>query len=162
MFLMSPFLFELQGLFSSVLDPDPPDSHVFGPPGSRSTSQRYGSGSTRFTCFWASRIQIHQSEVWIRIRILLSSCKNSKKTLDSFYFVTLFDFSSLKNHVNALSKSNSRKNCVKNQFFAGILKVYDENSRILIQDPDPLVRSMDPRIQIHPKMSWIRNTVIYN
>jgi hypothetical protein len=27
-------------------------------------------------------------------------------------------------------------------------------------DPDPLVRSMDPRIRflIHPKMSWIRNT----
>ncbi len=45
-----------------------------------------GSGSTRF---WASRIRIHYSEVWIRIRILLwirilillSSCKNSKKTL---------------------------------------------------------------------------------
>jgi hypothetical protein len=28
-------------------------------------------------------------------------------------------------------------------------------------DPDPLVRGMDPRIRIriHPKMSWIRNTV---
>ncbi len=26
------------------------------------------------------------------------------------------------------------------------------------QDPDPLVRSMDPRIRIHPRMSWIRNT----
>ena len=31
-------------------DPDPPDPHVFGPPGSesRSTSQRYGSGSGSF------------------------------------------------------------------------------------------------------------------
>ncbi len=29
-------------------DPDPPDSHVFGPPGSRSTSQGYGSGSGSF------------------------------------------------------------------------------------------------------------------
>ncbi len=31
----------------SVADPDPPDPHVFGPPGSGSgsTSQRYGSGS---------------------------------------------------------------------------------------------------------------------
>jgi hypothetical protein len=28
----------------------------------------------------------------ILIRILLSSCKNSKKNLDFFYFVTLFDF----------------------------------------------------------------------
>jgi hypothetical protein len=26
------------------LDPDPPDPHVFGPPGSGSISQRYGSG----------------------------------------------------------------------------------------------------------------------
>jgi hypothetical protein len=25
-------------------------------------------------------------------------------------------------------------------------------------DPDPLVRGMDPRIRIHPKMAWIRNT----
>ncbi len=57
---------------------------------------------------------------------------------------------------------NKQKNCVKNLFFAGILKVNDENSRIRIQDPDPipdpLVRGMDPRIRIHPKMSWIRNT----
>jgi hypothetical protein len=31
----------------SVADPDPPDPHIFGPPGSGSTSQmyRYGSGS---------------------------------------------------------------------------------------------------------------------
>jgi hypothetical protein len=33
-------------LFISV--PDPPDPHVFGPPGSGSTSQRYGSGSGSF------------------------------------------------------------------------------------------------------------------
>jgi hypothetical protein len=79
-------------------NPDPPDPRVFGPPGSGSTSQRYGSGSgSRF----------------------LLSCKNSKKNLDSYYFVTLFDFLSLKNDV---------------------------------------VRGMDPRIRIHPKMSWIRNT----
>ncbi len=42
-----------------------------------------------------------------------------------------------------LQKVISRKNCVQDP------------------DPDPLVRSMDPRIRIriHPKMSWIRNTV---
>jgi hypothetical protein len=34
------------------------------------------------------------------IRILLSSCKNSKKNLDIYYFFTLFDFLSLKNDVN--------------------------------------------------------------
>jgi hypothetical protein len=48
--------------------------------------------------------------------------------------------------------------------FVGILKVNDENSRMRIQDPDPLVRGMDPRIQIririHTKMSWIRNTAL--
>jgi hypothetical protein len=64
------------------------------------TFQCSGSGSTRSTCFWAS---------WIRIRILLSSCKNSKKNLDSFHFVTLFDFLSLKNDVNVPSKSNEKK-----------------------------------------------------
>ena len=37
------------------------------------------------------------------------------------------------------------------------MKVNDD-SRIRIQDPDPLVRGMDPRIRIRPKMSWIRNT----
>jgi hypothetical protein len=30
---------------TSVPDPDPPDPHVFGPPGSGSISQRYGSES---------------------------------------------------------------------------------------------------------------------
>ena len=25
-------------------------------------------------------------------------------------------------------------------------------------NPDPLVRGMNPRIPVHPKMSWIRNT----
>jgi hypothetical protein len=33
------------------------------------------------------------------------SCKYSKKTLDSYYYVTLFDFLSLKNYVNVPSKS---------------------------------------------------------
>jgi hypothetical protein len=43
------------------------------------------------------------------IRILLSTCKNSKKNLDSYYFVTLFDFLSLKNDVKVPSKSNKQK-----------------------------------------------------
>jgi hypothetical protein len=41
--------------------------------------------------------------------ILLSSCKNSKKNLNSYYFVSLFDFLSLKNDVNVASKSNKQK-----------------------------------------------------
>ena len=72
-----------------------------------------GSGST---CFWASRIRIriHWSEVWIRIRILLwirillLLCKNSKRNLDSYYFVILFEFLSLKNDVNVASKSHKQ------------------------------------------------------
>ncbi len=38
-----------------------------------------------------------------------------------------------------------------------------KNNRIQIRDPDPdpLVRGIDP-IRIHPKMSWIRNTVTNN
>jgi hypothetical protein len=40
------------------------------------------------------------------------------------------------------------------------LKVNDENSRIRIRirNPYPLIRGMNPRIQIHTKMSWIRKT----
>jgi hypothetical protein len=53
--------------------------------------------------------------IWIRI--LLSSSKNSKKNLDSYYFVTLFDFLFLKNDVNVPSKSNMQKNCVKKLVF---------------------------------------------
>jgi hypothetical protein len=56
-----------------------------------------GSGSTGSTCFLASRIRIHASEVWIRIRIrlwirirILSSCKNNKKNLESYYFCDSF------------------------------------------------------------------------
>jgi hypothetical protein len=73
---------------TSVADPnpDPPDPHVFGPPGSGSTSQRYGS-------FY------HHAKI-------------VKKNLDSYYFVTLFDFLSLKIDVNVALKSNrQRKLC---------------------------------------------------
>jgi hypothetical protein len=42
-----------------------------------------------------------------------------RKTFIPYYFVTLFDFLSLKNYVNVPSKSTviSRKNCVKKLFF---------------------------------------------
>jgi hypothetical protein len=73
------------------------------------SNQCCGSGSeSGSTCFWASRIRI-RILLWIRIRILLSSCKNSKKNLDSSYFVTLFEFLSLKNDVNVASKSHKQK-----------------------------------------------------
>jgi hypothetical protein len=38
--------------------------------------------------------------------------KNCKKNLDSYYFVTLFDFLSLKNDVNVPSKSNKQNKIV--------------------------------------------------
>jgi hypothetical protein len=68
---------------SSVADPDP---HVFGPPGSGSSSQRYGSGSGSF---------YHHAKI-------------VRKTLIPSFF-TLFDFSSLKNDVNLASKSKKLK-----------------------------------------------------
>ncbi len=52
----------------------------------------------------------------VRIRILLSSRKNSKRNLDSYSFVTFFmsyDFLSLKPDVNVASKSNKHRNSVK-------------------------------------------------
>ncbi len=56
----------------------------------RNTARRYGSGSGS-----GSGSFYH--------------CKNSKKNLDSYYFVTLLDFLSLKNDVNVPSKSNKQK-----------------------------------------------------
>ncbi len=43
---------------TSVADPDPPDLHVFGPPGSGSgsTSQMYGSGSGSGTFYHHAKI----------------------------------------------------------------------------------------------------------
>ena len=84
--------------------------------------QSSGSGSVESICFWASRIRIHWSEIWIQIRILLSSSRNGKKNIDSNCFATL----SLKNDVNVPSKSNKKT-------FVDVLKITDENSRIRIQ-----------------------------
>jgi hypothetical protein len=54
------------------------------------------------------------------------------------------NFLSLKNDVNVPSKSNKHENLEKFIFY--VLKVTDENSRILIL--------------IHTKISWIRNTAV--
>jgi len=42
--LFTPFQVLFPNYSSSIADPDP-DPYVFGPPGSRSISKRYGSGS---------------------------------------------------------------------------------------------------------------------
>ncbi len=95
------------------------------------------SGSTRSTCFWAS---------WIRIRILLSFSKNSKKTLISTVLWLLFDFWPLENDVKVPSKCNMQKNLFLNNFFVGILKVNVKIRRIRI------------RIRIHKSEAWIRGS----
>jgi hypothetical protein len=79
-------------MYLGLPDPDPPDPHVFGPPGSGSPSQRYGSGSCS-----GSGSFYHHAKIG--------------KNLDSYYryFVTLFDLLSLKNAVNVASKSNKQK-----------------------------------------------------
>jgi hypothetical protein len=73
-------LYSIKIIFvEGVADPDP---FVFGHPGSG------------YVCFLASwiwiRIPIHKYEVriWIQLRILLSSSKNSKKNLDCCCFAT--------------------------------------------------------------------------
>jgi hypothetical protein len=101
--------------------PDPPDPRVFWPPGSGSTSQRYGSGSVSGSFYHLEKIL---------------------RNLESNYFMSLFDFLSLKNNVNIPSKSNK---ILKRKlllfcfvlFFASILKVNEEN-------PDSHQNVMDP------------------
>jgi hypothetical protein len=57
-----------------------------------------------------------------------------------------------------LQKEISRKHFKKYFFFVGVLKVNDKNNSIWIRIRINFVRGMDPRIWIHTKMSWIRNT----
>ncbi len=82
-------------------------------------------------CFWAS---------WI----ILSLSKNRKKNIDSYCFVTFFDFLSLKNYVNVPSKSITQNNLENENFFVDVLKVTDEISRI--------------RIRIYLSEVWIRGS----
>jgi hypothetical protein len=79
----------------SVPDPDPPDPHVFGPPGtgSGSISQMFGSGS-------GSISQMYESG---------SGFFNMIPTVLGL----LLDLLSLKNDVNVRSKSNMQKNFFK-------------------------------------------------
>ncbi len=90
------------------------------------------------TFFWASRI-----------RILPSSSKKSKKTLNFYCFVISSWLLSWKTDVNVPSKSNEQKNLLKNEFF-GILKAINEKSRFRIQ----IIKSEVT------KMSRIHNTAV--
>jgi hypothetical protein len=91
--------------------------------------------------------------------------KKVRKTLIPTALGILFDFLSLKIMYMYLQKVISKKTITKIVFCWHLGKVNDENSRIRIHIRiriririRPLVRGMDPRIRIHPKMSWIRNT----
>ncbi len=76
----------------SVRDPDPPDLHVFGPPGSGSISQRYGSESSSGSGSGS----------------FYDQAKIVRKILISTVLWPLLGFLSLKNNVKVPSKSNSR------------------------------------------------------
>ncbi len=111
----------------SVADPDP---HVFGPPGSGSTSQRYGSGSGSFY-HHAKIVRKALISTILRLFLTFYLWKKLKIVLKIFLF-------------SGILKVNDENNRI----------------RIIDPDRDPLVRGMDPRIRIriHPKMSWISNT----
>ncbi len=82
----------------------------------------------------------------VRIRILLSSSKISKKKTWIPTVLWLFnDFLSLKIDVNVPSKRNKQK-----IIFVGILKV---NDKIADPDPDPLVIGTDPRNRIRANVT---------
>ncbi len=60
-----------------------------------------------------------------------------------------------------LQKVISRKNCVKNQFLAGILKVNDENSRIRIHQSEAWIRGSGSTPKFHGS-GTLRSIVLDN
>jgi hypothetical protein len=66
---------------------------------------------SRLLSVFRIQIRIHRSHVFFSLpdpdpSIIM---QNNKKNLESYYFVTLFDFLSLKNNVNVPSKTNKQK-----------------------------------------------------
>ncbi len=102
------------------------------------------SGSS---CFWASRIRIHLSDVWIRIQILLSKIVRKTKMILTVLWL-LLDFLSLKNDVNVHWKNNKQKNFCFKLVFCRRLEDQWRKEQDPDPHPDPLVRGMDPRIRI--------------
>ncbi len=108
-----------------------------------SDTSNQGCGSGRSICFWVSwiRIWIRQSEE--RIRILLSSSKNSKKNLDSYCFVTSFWLFIWTNDVHVPSNSSKQKN-------------------FKWQDPDPLDRGKYCHAHFAPRWAdWFRMSLSF-
>jgi hypothetical protein len=81
---------------SSVSDPDPPDPHVVGPPGSGSSSQSYGSGTGSVSGSGSGSFY-HQAKI-------------VRKSLIPIVLCLLLYFLSLKNDVNVPSKSKKQNN----------------------------------------------------
>ncbi len=75
----------MRNVVCSVGDPDPQSPYVFGPPGSRSVSQRYGSES-----FY------HQAKI-------------VRKKLIPTVLRLLYDFLFLRNDANVIKKVRSRR-----------------------------------------------------
>ncbi len=132
LWLLSIFMFGLFMLYGSVANPnpDPPDPHVFGPPGSGS-----GPGSGSFC---------HQAKI-------------VRKTLIPTALWPLFDFLSLKMMQAYIQKVISKKTCLKNLVF--LLPSWRSMTKIAGSgsinkrhgsadpdpDPDPLQNVMDPQ-----------------
>jgi hypothetical protein len=85
---------------TSVPDPDSPDPHVLRPPGSGSRSLVRGVDP--------------DPDPYI---ILLSSSKNSKKSIDSYCFVTTFGLFIFENDVNVTSNTKKQENFLKKLVF---------------------------------------------
>jgi hypothetical protein len=119
----------------------------------------YGSESA---IFWASRIRIRYSEVRIRIRIpiLLSSSKIRKNNhaFTVFHFFITFYLQKIIQKV-VRKKNFENKNFLN--FWVGVLKATDEESRILIRigikpkmlDSDPDEMDADPQPCLEPHMT---------
>ncbi len=97
----------------------PSDPYVFGPPGSGSISQRYGSRSRSF---------YHQAKI-------------ARKTLIPTVWWLLFDFLSLKNDVNVPAKSNKQKKFKKKISFW----LVSWRSMRKLAGSDPHQNVMDPQ-----------------
>ncbi len=126
----------ISSVFFRVADPDPPDPYVFGPPGSRSISQRYGSGFG----FGSGSFYHHAKIV--------------RKTLIPT-IMWLF-LKNLKNDVNLPSKSNKQNFFFKISFlftsWGSMMKILGSGSISQRHgsadpdpDPDPHQNVMDPQ-----------------
>ncbi len=143
-----------KGRFVNWSDSEPePDEHPRNPV--LTGSPVLGIRIRRIRMFWASwiRIRIRSSQVRIRLRILPSSSKNSKKNPDFYCFVTslwLFIFEGRCKCTTVVFRIHIQIRRIR--VFSGIL---DPHPDLLIRGTDQRIRI---RIWIRTKMSRIPNT----